>query len=283
MLQSSPDRNSPASLFKLDIACCGPRHKDEGAGYNAVAIHGLSELLREELANIVQPPEARCRGDVYVGEDGAVNQQFVLDAPRSHYCIASVDYRFLEGTGSRDMFVNNISVAVRTCIGSLEKGASQSRLNLTKIVTLLLSQAGLALVDRACTGPILALKGGDRRTTYELTQVGESAWEIDINFKADKFDAYAGANDEDAEPKECSEASSLNRGCTILLRVDDSELSGVAAIVRAVREDIAVLDLEGKPVRFEDRQIATQGGLSWWVAPSAVLGSIGGVLLVLLI
>eukprot|EP00930_Biecheleria_cincta_P051289 TRINITY_DN36442_c0_g1_i1.p1 TRINITY_DN36442_c0_g1~~TRINITY_DN36442_c0_g1_i1.p1 ORF type:complete len:284 (+),score=42.86 TRINITY_DN36442_c0_g1_i1:42-893(+) len=283
MLQSSPNRTSPASLFRMDIACCGPRQKDEGAGSNAEAIRGLSELLKEELENIAHPPDGGSRGDVYVGEDGAVNQQFVLDAPRSHYVIASTDYRFIEGTDSRDVFVKNISDAVRTCTGSLEKGASQSSLNLTKIVTLLLSQAGLALVDRACTGPILALKGGDRRTTYELTQVSESMLEIDIHFSANKFDAYADANHEDAEPRKCSEASSINRGCSILLKFDDSEVSGVAATVKAVWEDIAVLDLEGKPVRLEDRRIATQGGLSWWVAPSAVLGSIGGVLLVLLI
>lgn len=253
-----------------------------GRGRGGRAEEALAALLQGELEDLARPAAARRCGDQYSGPDEAVSQQFLADAHRACYWVAGVRYCFDEAESQAEpseVFADRLALAVQTCLGPCaEAGASRAwagsgrrpRVLLTRLATMLLSQAGLALVGAAVLGPQLALSGGERAITYELVRAEGGGWDLQVDFLATGFHEYMEARAEVGAPCPCSPCSSLRRGCSFHIMLVEAAPAGVAAEVNCITDFVAVFDTSGRAVHFEDRpedEVAATD--SWWpLSPS---------------
>merc|ERR1719330_185268 len=159
-------------------------------------IEALTALIRGELLDLEKPAGQRRCGDRYMGPAEDVSQVFLADSHRASYRIEHVDYCYANGSGDgaecsatdpdkTAAFGARLAAIVRQCIGA-EGDETSPRVGLMRITTMLLSQAGQALVGAACRGPQLALSGGDRIIRYELEKVtnGQEGWLVQVIFVA---------------------------------------------------------------------------------------------------
>ena len=237
----------------------------------------LARVLKDELEDLARPPEARRCGDAYLGPHGMVSQQFLVDAHRAQYRVAGESFCFdgnAEATeaGRRrvDAFGERLAAAVCDCLGA-SGGAARERAGLVRLATMLLSQAGLALVGMACLGPQLAISGGERTISYELKREGlGERWDIQVGFLASGFREYFEAGGGGVEPVKCSPASSLRTGCAVRLAICRGAPHGISIDVRDVVEDVAVVPCDASPSAPEplERPPAWADEPSpWWLTP----------------
>jgi len=242
----------------------------------ADCIHSLSCLLAKELEDLDRPHCKRYSSDVYQGPDGDVSQQFLADAARSQYHIAGLSYRFQpKGEEASSAFAERLAGTVRRCLG-VEGDEAQRRTALMRFATLLLSQAGLALVGLACPGPQIAPSGGTRSITYELARVGTdddgTGWELQARFRAEGFTEYMEATELADMPRSCSPESCIERGCVVHLRLDERAPAGIKVRVQNIVDSVTLFDDMGLIIEFpqavvEDRSLTKSGLLvfaSWF-------------------
>lgn len=257
----------------------------------------LGRLLQAELQDLELPPAERKCGDVFEGPDEDVCHQLLADAFRANYSIDQVDFCYNSSGGSvggscsssprnfggsveggsesaTAAFASRLADAVRRSLGANGEDGKR-RTGLMRIVSMLLSQAGLALVGSACRGPHLALSGGDRICRYELDcDLLRGGWVLRMTFLAEGFTEYIDACALDEDPQPCLPTSMQRRGCVVHLSLHDGLPSGVQAVVDEVVDTLRLLDSEGRPVELQQppkdaaahslqQQKMTQSS-SWW-------------------
>eukprot|EP00927_Polykrikos_kofoidii_P065923 TRINITY_DN61616_c0_g1_i1.p1 TRINITY_DN61616_c0_g1~~TRINITY_DN61616_c0_g1_i1.p1 ORF type:complete len:414 (-),score=80.56 TRINITY_DN61616_c0_g1_i1:83-1324(-) len=227
---------------------------DEAAEQRAsVRLALFSSLLKGELEDLAKPPGARRTGDTYSGQHGFVCDQLLMDAHRAEYYVAGSKVKLGAGEICCD-FAERLVVAMQRCLGldtNPEGSCEPNRLILARMTTMLLSQAGMALLDTSCLETTVALCGGERCVSYELVGLGSDAWELRGVFIAEGFREFfevgAGAD----APQKCSPKSSMTRSFVVRLALDDEAPFGVAVDVRMITNDVALLDLTGSPLKLE--------------------------------
>lgn len=249
-------------------------------------IDTLSHLLNGELGDLAKPPDARRSPDVYHGPDETVNHTLLADAPRAKYWISGVEYSRAK-LDAVDEIVENLVRAVRECLEAVEC-RTRERATLMRFVTMLLSQAGFALLETACDTR-LALSGGKRNVIYELDRAGEGAWTLRAHFFAngflEYFDARAGSS---SSPQQCSPSSFLRRGYEIQIRLDERSADGISVELLDLTDCVNIFDKSGHLTDLEtsrdeadealEADPSVGSMLSWWASvPSSILGDAGDV------
>lgn len=252
----------------------------------AKQIDALGLLLKGELGDLAKPPNSRRSPDVYHGLDETVNHTLLADAPRAKYWIAGVEYSRAKLEVIDDI-VGNLVKAVRECLEAVDC-RTQERATLMRFVTMLLSQAGFALLETACDTR-LALSGGKRSVIYELDRAGEGAWVLRAHFFAsgflEYFEAHAGSS---SSPQPCSPSSFIRRGYEVKIGLDEGSAEGVSVELLDLTDCVNIFDKSGRLTDLQAPQEeahqtteadASVGSmLSWWASvPSSILGDGGDV------
>lgn len=236
-----PEPDPPAAAD--EVAGQGCKLDEAGAKMRV-----LKAILSEELANIAKPPGARSGSDVFVGEHKDVNQQFLSDCHRSLVRIANVG--FVQDHGEdEDVFADRLITHLRWCLRADGAGAERQAL-LMRLVTTLLSQAGMALLTMACSGAQLALSGGQRRSVYQLQPGGHHSWKIKLDFFASCFQEVLQPEVGFGGPISCRPTSSIKRGCALAVELEDTSPGGIRLDVLELSESTVILDPQGDEISF---------------------------------
>lgn len=193
--------------------------------YSMVA---LQHFLQVDLDDLSLPSNLRRSEDTFGGANSDVAEQFLLDGPRSTFCIDGEVLDFareamdLKGDHERVdrlqvQFVDRLVVAVQKCLGDAR---------LLPAVTTTLSQSGLANVERSITMAQVAVSGGEQQLRYSLASRGPSGpWDMDLMVRKAGFEQVIvcgqpifpvqGVRWEESTPLGCSPASSISKSCSI--------------------------------------------------------------------
>eukprot|EP00435_Cladocopium_sp_Y103_P062044 s855_g23.t1 len=167
-------------------------------GRSWLEIVALQHLLWIDLEDLSLPAEERRSEDAFTGEDAAVCEQLLLDAPRELFVIDGVEFHFareappemhgahLDGNDLEILkrhFGERVVAAIRAAGG----GATPSVL-LMRAVTSALSQSGLAHLEQACAALQLAVSGGEQQVRFELRPAASGGpWELELFVRKANF------------------------------------------------------------------------------------------------
>jgi len=231
----------------------GPMRRDDAKLLNYVAVQHFIDLDLEDLS---LPEKERRYTDTFGGSGGHMSKQFLVDGPR---CSIKVDGRvfsfsgFVEsrrltaglvaglvellpgqsyvGSGDQEeatkkAFMEELTSAVRRSLRYL--GNRQALL--FRVVTTIMSQSGLASVERGCL-PHLVVSGGDHHVHLELKSSRSNCmsltryWDVQLRVEKFGFDRFvickapvdADGKNAGFETFPCRVDSSITKECTIRL------------------------------------------------------------------
>lgn len=226
-------------------------------------IVALQHLLWIDLEDLSLPADERRSEDAFTGEDAAVCEQLLLDAPRELFVIDGVEFHFareapemhgahLDGNDLeilKRQFGDRVVAAIRAAISS---GARASVL-LMRAVTSALSQSGLAHLEQACAALQLAVSGGEQEVRFELRPCAPGGpWELELFVRKANFQQCiiysSGGNDvpEDSSPRACSPSSFFLKSCRI--RYSVTEDGAVQLDVLGIQQEHQLVDVNGEPL-----------------------------------
>lgn len=266
----------------------------QGEGPSKLAEGALREVLaaqhffQVDCDDLLLPPEHRRSEDAYGSEGGPyadVCEQLVLDAPRSSFEVEGQRFDFatemaragaleqsenLEGCGAdegdqcQQAFTERLILAVRRCLS----GNGEPPPLLLRAVSTLLSQSGMASLERACDTSQVVVSGGEQHVRYALRAIpacenpvalaGGSCgplWEVRLLMRKEGFHhciAYGSQEQhlqEDPAPLACGLGSVVEKSCR--LHVSLSPLGErVEVDVVELRKDVRLLGMDGRLLRL---------------------------------
>eukprot|EP00929_Paragymnodinium_shiwhaense_P049288 TRINITY_DN24870_c0_g1_i3.p1 TRINITY_DN24870_c0_g1~~TRINITY_DN24870_c0_g1_i3.p1 ORF type:complete len:832 (+),score=187.78 TRINITY_DN24870_c0_g1_i3:32-2497(+) len=212
----------------------------------------LQHFMAVDLEDLSLPAESRLSNDAFDCQHEDVNEQFIKDATRSDYCICGQEFSYagerLEGNSgvgvaeeSSAQMQQRSSEFTARLVSALRSGLGQRPAPLMlRSVSSLMSQSGMAHLERACSSPAVAVSGGAQKVRYELSSSGENSWEIRLTLSKSGFSQAVVYEKEkgDVSPKTvaaCSSESRIAKSCTVRLGFGGATSSVV---------DVDVLDME---------------------------------------
>ncbi|CAE7644990.1 nipblb [Symbiodinium pilosum] len=189
-------------------------------------------VLRVDIADLYLPPHKRCSEDSYLQDPlKDVCMQFMMDVTRGIYVVKGVRYDFeetlarsgldvetqsLEVESLKEVFASNVAADVQRQLVESDAGqmAQQGANQLVQAVTALMSQSGLANIERAC-GEHVIVSGGDQELTFELKPGPPRCWDLILSCKKFNFASFMlssrSSRSDEAEVLACSRSSQILR------------------------------------------------------------------------
>ncbi|CAE7022254.1 nipblb [Symbiodinium natans] len=234
----------------------------------------LQHFLEVDVADLYLPPHKRCSEDTYMDEPlQDVCVQFLMDVTRGVYVVQGVRYDFeaelvksgldvehqsLEVESLKETFAFNVAVDVRRQLAESDAGHMGQRCSnqLVQAATALLTQSGLANIERAC-GDHIIVSGGDQELFFELKQGPPRCWDLVLSCKKSNFTSFMlGSRSDEAEVLICAPSSHITRFALIRLAASDNDhLQPISVEVLDFRSEVELQDQLGRPISlFPDLQ-----------------------------
>lgn len=152
---------------------------------------------------------------------------------------------------------------------------------LVQAVTTMMSQSGLANVERACDRPQVFVCGGEQHVQYDLVHVGEDTWEVSMLVRKEGFeqcmvyaeegisnanDGAAGRMHLDPVAVSCAVSSCIQKSCRLHVRLLKGGLGAPAERMEAdvveLHNAVTLLDSQGQtlPGLGLSDGVASRGG-----------------------
>lgn len=210
------------------------RHRDWLVGptkYDDVALQDImavQHFIDMDIEDLFAPQTAQRHYDNFGGANGDISEQFLLDAPRSSLKIGGRRFNFMtrlsrqpaaarEDPGQvqalRQAFLADITRALLRTLGESPAPA------LVRAVTSVMSQSGLASVERACYSSQVISGCSRRVVSYKLLSRSSSGpWEVALCVRKSGFEQckICSQNFEDSETIDCALESFVLKACSVL-------------------------------------------------------------------
>ena len=124
-----------------------------------------------------------------------------------------VEHQSLEVESLKETFAFNVAVDVRRQLAESDAGHMGQRCSnqLVQAATALLTQSGLANIERAC-GDHIIVSGGDQELFFELKQGPPRCWDLVLSCKKSNFTSFMlGSRSDEAEVLICAPSSHITR------------------------------------------------------------------------
>ena len=127
-----------------------------------------------------------------------------------------VETQSLEVESLKEVFASNVAADVQRQLVESDAGqmAQQGANQLVQAVTALMSQSGLANIERAC-GEHVIVSGGDQELTFELKPGPPRCWDLILSCKKFNFASFMlssrSSRSDEAEVLACSRSSQILR------------------------------------------------------------------------
>ncbi|CAK9082851.1 Hypothetical protein (Fragment) [Durusdinium trenchii] len=240
----------------------------------------LQHFLEVDIADLHLPPEQRCSEDEYLEAAPLqdVCSQFLMDVTRGVYIIEGQRFDFeevLEQSGLRiedeplrveelkENFSQKVAAEIRQRLRQSPAGKtaeSEAGYNvLVRGATSLLSQSGLANLERACDARVV-VGGGDQELIFELKPCeNEAAWDFLLCCEKMNFENFMVAGPDGSNQFfQCGTGSRIFRSTQIRLTVEP-KYPPVSIEVLELRSEMDLLDELYQPIAWEpvqDRRLA---------------------------
>mmetsp|Transcript_1372 Transcript_1372/g.3692 ORF Transcript_1372/g.3692 Transcript_1372/m.3692 type:complete len:372 (+) Transcript_1372:96-1211(+) len=208
------------------------RRHDVAATLSMEALYSglaLQHILELEVVNLSLPVESQFSDSSCL--DG-INEQFLLDAPRTRYCIKGVMFFWASSRTNegKDAFLARLVDAMRQAAPA----------KLLPLTTTVMSQSGLAALERASLCSV-AVSGGRHEVDFgmELDPNKPNCVIVTMQTRKRGFSEFYASTGDD--PIECDEASCIRKSAIVELYVD-----GTVDVV-SYSEDINMLR-HGEPL-----------------------------------
>jgi len=239
----------------------------------------LQHFLEVDMADLHLPPEQRCSEDQYFEraplED--VCMQFLMDVTRGVYIVEGSRYDFEDVLAKSGLKIEEESLLVeqlkedfsykvagdvrrRLCDSDAGQLAeSQAGYNvLVRGATSLLSQSGLANLERACESH-LVVSGGEQELIFELKRgPGESpCWDVILSCEKLNFTSFMSTEGAETRFFQCSSSSRIWRSAVIRLTVEE-KYPPLSIEVLELRCEMDIVDDFYHPIAWqpvEDRRV----------------------------
>jgi len=191
--------------------------------------------------------------------------QFLMDVTRGVYIIQGVRHDFeqvlatsgldletqsLEVENLKERFASNVAASVRQHLIESEAGQmfqKQSDNCLVRAVTTLLTQSGLANVERSCDNHLIA-NGGQQSLLFELKEGPWRCWDLTLSCVKSGFESFIlTSQDAEAEILPCSAASRVTRRAHVRLMTNE-QFPQLSVEVLDLQSDVDLQDELGRPV-----------------------------------
>jgi hypothetical protein len=195
-------------FFKAQVASRRhlERHRDWLSGpkcYGDVALHDLvavQHYIDLDFEDLTLPPEKRRNQDAFFGADGNICEQMLLDVPRCAMKVDGNSFSFSDSSGqdspggpevdqaermtSRKAYTESVVEAMMQCL----RRHGEPPALLVRAVTSVMSQSGLASMERACHSSQVVVSGGTHIVEYELGARQGKAWDVTLSVRKTGFD-----------------------------------------------------------------------------------------------
>mmetsp|Transcript_67923 Transcript_67923/g.126899 ORF Transcript_67923/g.126899 Transcript_67923/m.126899 type:complete len:374 (-) Transcript_67923:22-1143(-) len=173
--------------------------------YSGLALQHILEL---EVVNLSLPAESQFSDSSCL--DG-INEQFLLDAPRTRYCIKGVMHFWATSRSheDKDAFLARLVNAMRQAVPA----------KLLPLTTTVMSQSGLAALERASLCSV-AVSGGRHEVDFGIEADPDKPNCVIVTMQTRKrgfSEFYASTGD---DPFECDEVSCIRKSATVELHID---------------------------------------------------------------
>eukprot|EP00439_Symbiodinium_sp_Y106_P030263 s5677_g3.t1 len=223
----------------------------------------LQHFLEVDVVDLYLPAHQRCSEDTYLPEPLCdVCVQFLMDVTRGVYVVQGTRYDFevtlaesgldiekqsLEVENLKEVFSSSVAADVRRHLIESDAGhmARRGENQLVQAVTALLTQSGLANIERAC-GDHVIVSGGDQELYFELKQGPPRCWDLVLSCKKTNFSSFMLNSRSDAmEVLACSPSSRIQRFAVIRLM---AQLQSLSVEVLEFRSEVELQNELGLPI-----------------------------------
>ncbi|CAE7449621.1 nipblb [Symbiodinium microadriaticum] len=223
----------------------------------------LQHFLEVDIADLYLPAHQRCSEDSYLPEPLCdVCVQLLMDVTRGVYVVQGTRYDFevalaesgldvekqsLEVETLKEVFSSKVAADVRRHLTESDAGhmARRGANQLVQAVTALLTQSGLANIERAC-GEQVIVSGGDQELYFELKQGPPRCWDLVLSCKKTNFTSFMLNSRSDAmEVLACSPSSRIERFAVIRLM---AQLQSLSVEVLEFRSEVELQNELGLPI-----------------------------------
>ncbi|CAL1126085.1 unnamed protein product [Cladocopium goreaui] len=241
----------------------------------------LQHFLEVDVADLHLPAEQRCSEDQYFEraplED--VCMQFLMDVTRGVYILEGSRYEFEEVLAKSGLNIEEESLLVeqlkedfshkvaadlrRRLVESSAGKLAENQAGYNVLVrgaTSLLSQSGLANVERACDAQ-LVVSGGDQELIFELKRAEDEAesWDFILTCEKTNFNGFMSTEGGETRFFHCSSNSRIFRSAVVRMTVEE-KYPPLSIEVLELRSETELLDEMDQPIswhRVEDRRLVT--------------------------
>jgi hypothetical protein len=196
---------------------------------------GMQHFVSIDAEDLVLPEYKRRTCNSFDGPFENVADQFLADATRSEFHIAGEKFDFAAELEASNLSMDEDPDAVERhseqftarLVSALRQGlGGNPDKTLLQIVSTLMSQSGMASLERSCTSALVVVSGGEQIVRYDLTALSEFAWEIKLSMQKSGFSqAFVHESaDLHAEPRlvaNCLPDSIVGKSCTLRITLQD--------------------------------------------------------------